>query len=94
MSNSKHNKYICFFLILCYAFNELIRILFLSQISVDGGWSSWSSWFVCLQETGERCQCRTRSCTQPEPQHNGTYCQGSHIEISRCEGKEIKFILV
>ena len=54
---------------------------------VDGGWSSWSTWFICEQETGEKCQCRTRTCTQPEPQFDGKLCQGNHIEINRCEGK-------
>jgi hypothetical protein len=43
---------------------------------VDNGWSSW---FPCEQVTGEKCQCRTRSCTQP--------CQGNNIDINLCEGK-------
>ena len=55
--------------------------------SVDGGWTSWSSWFTCEQVTGEKCQCRTRTCTQPTPQYNGRLCQGSNVEITRCEGK-------
>jgi hypothetical protein len=41
---------------------------------------------MCEQETGEKCQCRTRSCTQPKPQFNGKFCQGNHIEINQCEG--------
>lgn len=53
---------------------------------VNGGWSSWSSWFTCEQTTGEKCQCRTRTCSQPIPQNNGQLCQGSNIEITRCEG--------
>jgi hypothetical protein len=57
------------------------------MIVVDGGWTSWSSWFTCEQQTGEKCQCRTRTCTQPIPQYNGRLCQGSNIEITRCEGK-------
>ncbi|CAF4315487.1 unnamed protein product, partial [Rotaria sp. Silwood2] len=55
------------------------------NVTIDGGWTSWSSWFMCQQETGEKCQCRTRSCTQPKPQFDGEFCQGNHIEISQCE---------
>ncbi|CAF3442509.1 unnamed protein product [Rotaria sp. Silwood1] len=55
------------------------------NITIDGGWTPWSSWFMCQQETGEKCQCRTRSCTQPKPQFDGKSCQGNHIEISQCE---------
>lgn len=65
--------------------------------SVDGGWTSWSSWFVCEQLTGEKCQCRTRTCTQPSPQHGGKLCQGSNVEITRCEGyinTSIKIFLI
>ncbi|CAF4416781.1 unnamed protein product, partial [Rotaria sp. Silwood2] len=55
------------------------------NVTIDGGWTSWSSWFMCQQETGEKCQCRTRSCTQPKPQFDGEFCQGNYIEISQCE---------
>ncbi|CAF0757959.1 unnamed protein product [Rotaria sordida] len=55
------------------------------NITIDGDWTPWSSWFICQQETGEKCQCRTRSCTQPKPQFDGKFCQGNHIEISQCE---------
>ncbi|CAF1259554.1 unnamed protein product [Rotaria magnacalcarata] len=53
--------------------------------TIDGGWASWSSWFTCEQVTGEKCQCRTRTCTQPTPQFGGRLCQGSNVEITRCE---------
>ncbi|CAF3351512.1 unnamed protein product [Rotaria sp. Silwood1] len=53
--------------------------------TIDGGWSSWSSWFICEQVTGEKCQCRTRTCTQPIPQFGGRLCQGLNVEINRCE---------
>jgi hypothetical protein len=42
---------------------------------------------MCEQETGEKCQCRIRSCTQPKPQFHGKLCQGNPIEINRCQGK-------
>ncbi|CAF2496701.1 unnamed protein product [Rotaria sp. Silwood2] len=53
--------------------------------TLDGGWTSWSSWFICEQVTGEKCQCRTRTCTQPTPQFGGRLCQGPNVEITRCE---------
>ncbi|UJR23891.1 hypothetical protein I4U23_026863 [Adineta vaga] len=48
------------------------------NITIDGGWSSW---FSCEQETGEKCQCRTRTCSQ----RNEKLCQGNHLEISQCQ---------
>ena len=58
--------------------------------SVDGGWTSWSSWFTCEQLTGEKCQCRTRTCTQPTPRFNGRTCQGATIEITQCQGRHFR----
>ena len=59
---------------------------------VDGGWSPWSSWFICEQQTGEKCQCRTRSCTQPKPQFNGKICPGNALEIFHCEGMKFSIL--
>lgn len=42
---------------------------------------------MCEQVTGEKCQCRTRTCTQPIPQFGGRLCQGSNVEIARCESR-------
>jgi hypothetical protein len=69
---------------------DFVRIKF---YLVDGGWSPWS---ICEQDTAEKCQCRTRSCTQPEARLDGKLCQGNHIEISRCEGtrKTVCFLSV
>ncbi|CAF1551949.1 unnamed protein product [Adineta ricciae] len=55
------------------------------DIISNGGWTSWSNWFACEQETGEKCQCRTRTCTQAKGRLNATLCQGQRIEMSQCE---------
>ncbi|CAF2146086.1 unnamed protein product [Rotaria magnacalcarata] len=65
-------------------FRQLLTCPILN-ITMDGSWTSWSSWSTCQQETGETCQCRTRTCTQPKPQFGGKLCQGNFIEINRCE---------
>ncbi|XP_046396298.1 semaphorin-5B [Ischnura elegans] len=65
---------------------------------VDGGWSSWSPWFPCSQVSDEsvgpvsagantlgECQCRQRTCTNPEPKNGGKTCSGGpSIEVGRC----------
>ncbi|KAG8227171.1 hypothetical protein J437_LFUL008055, partial [Ladona fulva] len=65
---------------------------------VDGGWSSWSSWFPCTQVSDEsvgpasvgasslgECQCRQRHCTNPEPKNGGRPCSGGpSIEVGKC----------
>lgn len=45
---------------------------------IDGGWTAWSSWGVCQQhdQPDSNCQCRQRSCNNPQPQHGGATCEG------------------
>ena len=57
-----------------------------TNIPVDGGFSEWSSWTVCMAKSGERCKCRMRTCTSPEPRNGGKNCDESQsIEILNCE---------
>ncbi|KAJ9581072.1 hypothetical protein L9F63_023751, partial [Diploptera punctata] len=64
---------------------------------VDGGWSSWSSWFPCSYqvETGlssisgsgqgeDQCRCRTRHCNNPSPQNGGSPCIGISVAVTNC----------
>ena len=53
-------------------------------ISVDGGWSQWSSW-ICDKKTGEKE--RVRECGNPSPLNGGQYCLGSHNEKETCAGE-------
>jgi hypothetical protein len=71
------------------ALKRSIEIEIEFDLQVDGGWSSWSDWFSCQQVTGEKCLCRTRTCSRPTPQFDGQSCQGATIEINQCEGNSI-----
>ncbi|CAF3565382.1 unnamed protein product [Adineta steineri] len=68
-----------------YSFSHRSLSCPILNTTIDGGWTSWSSSFTCEQVTGEKCQCRTRTCTQPIPQFGGRLCHGSNVEIEKCE---------
>lgn len=53
---------------------------------VDGGWSDWSSWGECSKSCGHGQETRTRTCTNPPPQHGGNYCLGVGLESRKCIG--------
>lgn len=60
-------------------------------IAVDGGWSSWSSWFPCSHQTSsssdsgeDQCRCRTKHCNNPAPQNGGSPCVGIAIAVTNC----------
>jgi len=58
---------------------------------VDGDWSPWSEWSDCSTNCNGGLRTRTRTCTQPAPDCNGTPCEGpaSQSEICNtqpCEG--------
>uniref|UniRef100_UPI0035900F1F hemicentin-1 n=1 Tax=Myxine glutinosa TaxID=7769 RepID=UPI0035900F1F len=52
---------------------------------VDGEWTSWNAWEECSQSCGHAVRSRTRSCTQPSPQHGGSSCKGSPVETILCD---------
>ena len=67
-------------------------LLFL--LSVDGEWSTWSSWSVCSNRCGKGSQKRTRTCDSPGPKNGGQSCSGSPVQkkpcSTKCSGKTLK----
>ncbi|KAK7466019.1 hypothetical protein BaRGS_00037420, partial [Batillaria attramentaria] len=51
---------------------------------VDGNWTSWSDWTICSATCGGGEKSRTRSCTNPAPQHGGSDCIGAGMEKKAC----------
>ncbi|XP_063676881.1 coadhesin-like [Bolinopsis microptera] len=47
---------------------------------VNGGWTDFEEWPGCCTECGTGTQTRTRSCTNPTPEHGGEQCEGSATE--------------
>jgi len=52
---------------------------------VDGGFTPWSQWGECSVTCGDGIKHRTRSCTNPKPQHGGKKCLGNSRETDRCQ---------
>ena len=47
---------------------------------VNGGWAAWSPWGLCPLSCGgtsSTLHTKTRTCTNPAPQYNGTECDSS-----------------
>ncbi|XP_006875466.1 PREDICTED: complement component C7 [Chrysochloris asiatica] len=53
---------------------------------VDGGWSCWSPWSLCVQ--GKKA--RSRECNNPPPSGGGKLCIGETSESRQCEDKELE----
>ncbi|KXJ14578.1 Coadhesin [Exaiptasia diaphana] len=54
--------------------------------SLDGGYSQWTPWSSCTKTCEEGTRNRTRSCTNPRPQHGGRDCSrlGTATQSSVC----------
>ena len=48
---------------------------------MDGGFTQWTSFSDCSKECGLGTRERTRSCTNPAPQHGGQECEGITNQI-------------
>ncbi|KAJ8310623.1 hypothetical protein KUTeg_012488 [Tegillarca granosa] len=51
---------------------------------IDGVWTSWTSWSVCTVTCGGGTQDKTRTCTDPAPQHGGADCPGNSSDRQDC----------
>ncbi|XP_060594093.1 thrombospondin-1-like isoform X2 [Ruditapes philippinarum] len=51
---------------------------------VDGNWAEWSQWSACDVTCEKGIQTRKRTCTNPEPAHNGLYCVGNKTDTKAC----------
>ena len=58
--------------------------------SVDGGYSPFTNWSDCTETCGGGEQIRTRTCTNPPPQHFGKDCSkdGPDYEKRKCNTQE------
>ncbi|XP_077993050.1 semaphorin-5A-like isoform X2 [Glandiceps talaboti] len=61
--------------------------------TVNGSWSCWLEWGECSVSCGSGYRGRYRTCTNPAPQGDGEYCQGTDMERKpcnqhRCPGKD------
>ena len=52
--------------------------------SVDGGYSPWTSFSECSVTCGVGRMKRTRTCTNPKPEHGGKQCEGRSEQIEQC----------
>ncbi|XP_022799542.1 SCO-spondin-like [Stylophora pistillata] len=68
----------------CQGSAKLVQSCNQQLCPVDGGWSSYSGWTSCTKSCGTGTQERTRSCTNPRPQHGGKPCQGSAQLVRSC----------
>ncbi|XP_062505321.1 A disintegrin and metalloproteinase with thrombospondin motifs adt-1-like isoform X3 [Corticium candelabrum] len=51
---------------------------------VDGGWTEWTDFSQCTKSCGFGSQIRSRTCTNPEPKHDGKPCFGPREEAIEC----------
>ena len=58
----------------------------ISPISVHGKYSAWGSFSQCSETCGVGTKTRTRTCSNPAPQHGGDDCtaEGSTLETANC----------
>lgn len=47
-----------------------------TNCTVHGGWTAWSSWSQCSATCGIAVKTRRRTCSNPEPRHGGRVCVG------------------
>ena len=61
---------------------------------VNGGLTNWTPFTSCSKSCGKGSQERTRTCTNPPPQHGGDDCVGGLKESRECKIKECPGIIL
>lgn len=62
-----------------------MKIFSLPSAAVDGQWGEWSEWAPCSATCGAgNHRLRLRTCSNPKPQHGGTFCSGSDTDREEC----------
>merc|ERR1719186_1528051 len=46
---------------------------------VNGGYTAWSEYGACSVSCGDGIETRSRTCTKPEPQHDGLTCEDQNL---------------
>lgn len=54
------------------------------HLTVDGGWSAWTTWLECSTTCGSGVKSRFRVCDSPRPQYSGAFCDGEFEENTNC----------
>ena len=70
----------------------------LSFFPVNGNWGKWGGFGSCNKPCGTGTQQRSRSCTNPKPDHGGKSCSGSSINsrycnTHKCPGRLIEMVI-
>uniref|UniRef100_A0A674NJ30 Sema domain-containing protein n=1 Tax=Takifugu rubripes TaxID=31033 RepID=A0A674NJ30_TAKRU len=64
--------------------DDVLRLGRISGNTMNGGWSSWTSWSQCSRDCSRGIRSRKRTCTNPEPKYGGQTCQGLAQEYQEC----------
>lgn len=51
---------------------------------VDGQWTQWDEWTDCSVTCGNGTKQRHRSCSNPQPDNGGMYCEGNDTDVEEC----------
>ena len=81
-------------------YNMNSQFSYCSCVTVDGGWTQWSSWSNCSKTCGVGSRTRTRTCTNPAPKRGGADCVGPNNSTKicnttiACPGKEKDYVRI